>query len=517
MSRSMQVFLLCATAVATAAIRLPWAAELPTEWDVANYLLAIEQFDVHQHRPHAPGYPIYVMAARGMTWLCGSPHLALVLLSALLSGLAVPATWLLARQFLSRGDAWWVAIAAAFNPLTWFYASVGLSGIAESLFVPLVLWLGVEALRGDARAFVVGSAALAIAGGFRQNVLVFLLPVWALITLRAQLGWRARTAGVAAGATALLAWLVPMLVSAGGLSGYLQASDYLDATFATDSFVHTRSLRVLAGNLLRFASSASMALAPAGVLGVALWLLRRGRTRSDDAGAPAPTGTWVLVVALLAPMAFFVLVYFHKKAYALVLLAPALVLAMRGLNALAPNVRTAVLAGSLVLANVAYFALPADESLTVLASGQVTPSDALPARERLLRHWLMPTRASLLARDRRIAATDDVVLAQLTRHPDLVLVVPGDQRYDVRTLMQRWPNVPIWALPGEPSGEVGFARDGHLSHLGRAAFDDAVRETPSLWLCELDAPELQPPHDPAAETFAGPHHHLVLLPPLDAR
>ena len=276
--------------------------------------------------------------------------------------------------------------------------------------------------------------------------------------------------------------------------------------------MHTRSLQVLAGNALRLLSSASVALAPAGALGLLLWLCGRGR-RSDRAD-----GTWLLVLAVLVPTLFFVLVYFHKKAYALVLLAPALVLAMRGLSALRPAWRTAVLATSLLLANAAYFALPADEALTVQASGQVTPSRELPAARRVLRHWLMPTHQSLRARDARIAATDAVIREQLRAQPTLVLVVPGTQSYDARTLMQRWPEVPIWMLPDDPNeAEVGYALAGRLQHVARARFADARRLAPSLWLAESSAVTQQPPADPGARTLTGPHHHLVLLPAIDTR
>ena len=84
--------LLLATAAAFG-LHLLVGARTPSEWDVANFLLALDDFDLTQHRPHPPGYPLYVLLGRAAAWLCGHGHRPLVALSALAAALALPATW----------------------------------------------------------------------------------------------------------------------------------------------------------------------------------------------------------------------------------------------------------------------------------------------------------------------------------------------------------------------------------------------------------------------------------------
>jgi len=100
MTRTRGPFLLSLATLAAFALHLPFAARTPSEGDVANYLLAIDSFNLQQHRPHPPGYPLYVIAGRALAALTGDPHRGLVVLSALFAALALPAVWLLARRYL---------------------------------------------------------------------------------------------------------------------------------------------------------------------------------------------------------------------------------------------------------------------------------------------------------------------------------------------------------------------------------------------------------------------------------
>ena len=50
--------------LAAHALRLPQTLE---DIDSINFALGVEQFDVAGHRPHPPGYPVFVLAAKFST------------------------------------------------------------------------------------------------------------------------------------------------------------------------------------------------------------------------------------------------------------------------------------------------------------------------------------------------------------------------------------------------------------------------------------------------------------------
>src|SRR5256885_16496689 len=53
-----------AVALATVVSRIPLRAHLLPTWDAVQFALALERYDVVAHRPHPPGYILYVAAPR---------------------------------------------------------------------------------------------------------------------------------------------------------------------------------------------------------------------------------------------------------------------------------------------------------------------------------------------------------------------------------------------------------------------------------------------------------------------
>lgn len=495
--RRLQALLLLAT-VGAFVLHLAVGAAVPSEWDVGNYLLALERFDLAQHRPHPPGYPLYVLLGRAAAWLCGDGHRGLVALAALGASLALPATFVFARCWLPPTLALWTAIAASCSPLAWFFGATGLPGVLELPAVPCVLWLLQRARDGDRRAWLLAALALGLAGGLRPNLVPFLLPAWLLVAWA--MPWRERALGALLLGGTLAAWFVPMVVVSGGYAAYRSAATYLDATAAQESLLFGGAPSVVVGHALRAGSAISLAIGPAGVLGLLL-LPRLLRSRSlRQAG--------LLWAAVLPALAFFLLVLFHKKAYAFVVAPPLLVLAHAGLATLGAARAARFVAAGVALGTLAWFVLPSDGVLLQRSGGRVQPHERLPAGPRLLRHWLSTTHAALRERDQRVLATDAAIASLLGEHASLQLVVRGDQPYDARTLMQRWPQLAVWLLPATGDGAPTVARGGDMQASDATAFAQALAAAPSLWLCELDdgvAP-------PDGRTIAAPSVHAVLVP-----
>ncbi|HXW38749.1 MAG TPA: hypothetical protein VEJ44_03560, partial [Acidimicrobiales bacterium] len=94
---------------ATLVLRLLTAAQGPTDWDSAQYVAGVTQFDVTHGRPHPPGYWLYVESGRLVHQLTGLGAVrSLVIVSALASAGVTAVTALAGRDL---GGAW-VGVAA---------------------------------------------------------------------------------------------------------------------------------------------------------------------------------------------------------------------------------------------------------------------------------------------------------------------------------------------------------------------------------------------------------------------
>jgi hypothetical protein len=220
------------------ALHLPYLPVSLEDVDSINFALGIRRFDVAQHQPHPPGYPVFIAAAKAANALAGSEARALGALSVASGALGVLALAWLFRQ-LAGGDrhaAWPIAatLTAISSPLYWVTSARPLSdamGLAAAAAVQ-ALTLAVSSDRGlAAAAFCAGAAA-----GIRSQVVWLTAPLVVYrcfvrdplrhepracdpIAIGAHVAKRGALAAAGFGAGVLF-WLVPLVALTGGPLAY---------------------------------------------------------------------------------------------------------------------------------------------------------------------------------------------------------------------------------------------------------------------------------------------------------
>jgi hypothetical protein len=266
---------------------LPFLARTLDDIDSINFALGIRRFDPTLHRPHPPGYPIYIAIGKAGTAVLdvvrppanrsrpgaavgpqrdvpassrGNEVTVLAFWSALFGALAL---WPLMQFFgaLEQGstrressgaavrgagnaEAWRAAAAAGLTlacPVYWFTAVRPMSdlpGLAMTLIAQALLATafarqglregGTGMREGPAvsgRLIVLGSFTAAVAIGFRSQAAWLTLPLLAVVLLdRAGRGAAAALLGsVMSFAIGAALWAVPLVIAAGGWTRYLRA------------------------------------------------------------------------------------------------------------------------------------------------------------------------------------------------------------------------------------------------------------------------------------------------------
>ena len=215
-------------ALAFLALHLPFLPASLEDLDSINFALGIRDFDVAQHQPHPPGYPVFMLAAKAVHAFVPSEAHALSLIGVLAGGLAVFALMaffdsLEDRQPGARPAALLAALLSVTAPLFWVTATRPLSDMAG-----LAVALAVQAVAVTARtrtALVGASFAAGLGAGIRSQVVWLTAPVLLFAVARQPRADRWRTAaGMAAGYVAGgLVWAIPLVLLAGGPSAYLHA------------------------------------------------------------------------------------------------------------------------------------------------------------------------------------------------------------------------------------------------------------------------------------------------------
>jgi hypothetical protein len=312
--------------------RAPFAAQTLWAHDSVLYANALERgFHVDDaladQRPHPPGYIFYVAAAGAARAAGLGTNSALVLVSAIASALAALGVFLLARRWTRDGVAMVTALAFAANPLVWQYSEIAYPYAVLALGSLFVAACCLAARgRGVARA-VAASVAFGIAGGFRQDLLLLLLPLW--LWSVAPLGRRALApaAGLALGCAA---WLIPTVVLSGGVADYLDALQG-QASYVTSAYSVTgQGVPALFANLAATSWAIGWGLfvmAPLALAGFAIVARRASGARRTDEAA-------FFVLWTLPPLAVYVVVHIGEWGYVLSALPGLYLLGGRALDQL---------------------------------------------------------------------------------------------------------------------------------------------------------------------------------------
>lgn len=211
------------------ATRLPLAPGQLFTFDDVNLAYSVGHFDIRVSQPHPPGYPLFVMEMRLLTWLrfrrAESILLALALLGSLAAILLLVYT---GNRIFGRDSGFWAACILLLHPVFWH------AGITSALRVQLAvvsLAVGIccwNAWRGDARWVTWSALALGIGAGIRPETGPLLLPLWIASALRAPGTRKDRVRALWVMAGAVLVWLLPAMLASGGPLSFIRANlDYV--------------------------------------------------------------------------------------------------------------------------------------------------------------------------------------------------------------------------------------------------------------------------------------------------
>lgn len=193
------------------------------EYDELLFAAGVVRFDPLQHHPHPPGYPVYIGLGKLAALLTGSPFAALVAVSSVLTVVGFVAAAAAFRNLL-RDD--WLGLSAALlfslSAGMLVDASLPLSDAPAVALMALAVHRASRQGAWPAREAVLLGVFASLAVGCRPQLAVMVLPLLAGVVLQSQS--RGRTAALVAASftAASLAWLLPLLTAAGGMSGLLR-------------------------------------------------------------------------------------------------------------------------------------------------------------------------------------------------------------------------------------------------------------------------------------------------------
>lgn len=367
----------------TVIIRIPFTSKLLYHWDSVQFALALEKYDITVHQPHPPGYFLYVMLGRVINQFLHDANITFVSISIFFSGLAVVTIYYLSKELFDNKTGIFAALIALTSPNLWFHGEVALTYVVEAFFSSLIALLCWRILKGEHRYLWLSVIALGIAGGIRQNTIVFLLPLWLFSVKTIPL--RRIFLSLCLLGVVCLFWFIPMVWMTGGWTAYNEALKELwefntghvsvfetgGATFPTFSAALVRFVIYgLGAGIL--------------ILGLTLYsLIRHKKLRYLDREKSIFFFLWIMPAVL-----FYLLIFIHpaNPGYALIFIPALLILTASSVGLFGHNMKlvlkkdlSPLIVSSVLIINTAMFFLydtatykeikTHDRDLTVMLDG----------------------------------------------------------------------------------------------------------------------------------------------------
>jgi len=340
-------------AVIFLAFHVPYLTTYLEDLDSINFALGLRQFDVANHQPHPPGYPLFIAAGKLTHRFIPSEAKALATLSIVAAALGVIAIAALFQQLTratpgARGTLATIpaTVLAVASPLYWFTAARPLSdstGLAAAVAVQALILAATAN-----RALIAASFCAGLAAGIRSQV------VWLTVPLLIAGAFHVRTSearhrssssvssssvvtiSTFAGAYVLgvLMWAVPLVALSGGPAGYWRAvsSQGTEDLTGVQMLWTTPTPRVFV-SALYYAFVAPWAVWPVATVVLILAVIGVLLLMRDDVRA------LVLVAVAFGPYLVFDIVFQETFTgrYALPLVVPIAFLAAAGAQRLSPR------------------------------------------------------------------------------------------------------------------------------------------------------------------------------------
>ena len=166
------------------------------------------------------------MLGRLLNYFINDANTVFVTISIIFSGLTVVAIYYLGKEIFDRRTGVIAGVLSITSPNVWFHGEVALTYIVEAFFSTLIAFLCWKIYksrweRGVEKYLYLSAIAIGIAGGIRQNTIVFLLPLW-LFSIKGLPLRKIITSFILLGIICL-SWFIPMIQMTGGYDVYREA------------------------------------------------------------------------------------------------------------------------------------------------------------------------------------------------------------------------------------------------------------------------------------------------------
>lgn len=200
--------------------RLPFMSQRLYYVDSVGYALGMEKIDFSKSAPAAPGCIGYIYFGKVLYYFMQDANRSLVFVAVLFTALGCSTLYLLGKTMFGMVNGIIAALLLLTSPLVWFFGEIALPVISNLFFSTLIALFCYRVIVTSRLSPVIfSSISLGIGASFRQDILVFMAPLFFFSICRRPL-WQIFLAVLIVIVISLI-WFVPSCILAGGIIPYI--------------------------------------------------------------------------------------------------------------------------------------------------------------------------------------------------------------------------------------------------------------------------------------------------------
>jgi hypothetical protein len=200
--------------------RFPFLEKMQSHWDGAQYSMAVIRYSLQEHTPSPPGYPLYIAFGKVFHFFVNDPHLSILLVSVLFSGIGAVVFYLLGLRLFNKSVGIIASLLFLSGPTFYFFGITanpyGIMPITAALLTLVVY----ELMKKKKSREIFLGLSFAFAIGMRPQDALFLTPLF-LYGLYV-VPRKNRIKIIISCLLGIVAWLIPLIVVTGGISEFVR-------------------------------------------------------------------------------------------------------------------------------------------------------------------------------------------------------------------------------------------------------------------------------------------------------
>lgn len=299
-----KIFFVLCIVIITFLSRFLLAETLFYDADTIGVAMATKSFSLADTRPHLPGYFLHVQIIKALNFFISDLHLTMVLLSIFYCIVGAVLSFNFLSKWFDKTDSFLIVFLILSNPLVWYQTATPEVYAFDFLFSILTVMFGT-----NKKLIYLLPVLFGLGTGVRQTSGILLFPLyiflWYEFFRQSKISIGKFFIAHLAGIILFCSWFIPMINSAGGLSGYIKL-------YQTNSPVPRISLLQ---HLFQFSSYVVYIFAPL-LLILIFYVIKKRRGTISYQKYPLKLLLWWII----PPTLVFTFFTYHKGYFLLIVL-----------------------------------------------------------------------------------------------------------------------------------------------------------------------------------------------------